>query len=804
MKEVLSGSNASVPAPPSRAGATGQSCSIAVEGMDCSSCADNVEKALRALEGVSDVRADVLSERVTVQYAEGKLSRVDLVGAVQRVGYRVKDDSPVRRETFEVPGMDCADEVRLIEGKLGPLAGVESLEFDLIGRRVKVEGSVAAVEIERAIGQLGMKASLRGEERVDRSWWERRGRLALAVVSGILWFGSLGAAYLLAAEGAAAALAVGSMVAGGWYIVPRGLRAARNRALDMNFLMSIAALGALLIGEYQEAASAMFLFAVAQLLESYSMDRARHAIRGLMELAPAEASVLRDGREERVPIDQVAVGETVVVRPGEKISVDGVVLTGRSSVNQAPITGESIPVEKEAGADVFAGALNGEGALEIRSTKPASDTTLARIIHSVEEAQSSRAPSQTFVDRFARVYTPAVVSAAAVLAITPPLLGLGPWGEWFYRALVLLVVACPCALVISTPVTVVSALAGAARRGILIKGGLHLENAGRVRVVALDKTGTLTEGAPEVVAVHALDGADEREIVALAASAEARSEHPLARAIVQFANGAGIPLIPAEQVTADVGRGLRAQVGKEKVVVGSERLFAETGEVPESVRAILDEFRAEGRTAVLVGTGGGDGMATRICGVIAIADKVRANAKDAIANLHRAGIGHVVMLTGDNEATARSVADSVAGGGRGLDEYRAELLPEDKVQAVRDLQRTHGAVAMVGDGVNDAPALAVADVGIAMGSAGTDVALETADIALMADDLSKLSTTIQIARKAEGIIRANIWFALLSKLAFVVLAAVGMATLWMAVLADMGASLLVVLNGLRAMNVRDA
>ncbi|MGH7458623.1 MAG: HAD-IC family P-type ATPase, partial [Longimicrobiaceae bacterium] len=393
-----------------------------------------MDKALRSLEGVQDIGVDVVGGTVTVAYAEGTLTRGDVAGAIRRVGYRVKDDAPIRRE---------------------------------------------------------------------ESWWERRGRLSLAVLSGVLWLGSLAVEPLVGVEWPAAALALGAVVAGGWYVIPRGIRAARNRALDMNFLMSVAAAGALGIGAYEEAGSVMFLFAVAQLLESYSMDRARNAIKGLMDLSPAEATVLRHGEEIRIPADGVEVGEAVVVRPGEKIPVDGEILSGHSGVNQAPITGESIPVDKEPGADVFAGTLNGEGVLEVRSTKPASDTTLARIIHSVEEAQASRAPSQSFVDRFARIYTPAVVAAAVFLAVVPPLAGFGGWGTWLYRALVLLVVACPCALVISTPVTIVSALAGAARRGILIKGGLHLENAGRVRVIAFDKTGTLTEGQPAVVEVMA-------------------------------------------------------------------------------------------------------------------------------------------------------------------------------------------------------------------------------------------------------------------------------------------------------------
>jgi Zn2+/Cd2+-exporting ATPase len=781
--------------------AEGATCTLTVDGMDCSSCAASVQKALGALEGVQDVRTDVVGERVTVTYAEGKLARGDLVGAVSRLGYRVRDDRPVRREAFEVEGMDCADEVRLIEGKLGNLPGIARLSFDVVNRRLTVEGEITTAEVERAIRQLGMKARLVGLEREEVSWWERRGRLVLAVLSGLFWAGALATEHLLHQETLSAVLAIGAIVAGGRYIVPRGIRAAMNRALDMNFLMSVAAFGALIIGEYGEAASAMFLFAVAQLLESYSMDRARNAIRSLMDLSPATASVLRRGREERVPVDRVEVGDTVVVRPGEKIPVDGEILTGRSAVNQAPITGESVPVDKEPGGEVFAGTLNGEGVLEVTSMKAASDTTLARILHSVEEAQASRAPSQTFVDRFARVYTPAVVVTAVAMTLLPPLLGFGGWSEWFYRALVLLVVACPCALVISTPVTIVSALAGAARRGILIKGGLHLENAGRVRVIAMDKTGTLTEGQPEVVDVLALDGDDPAEVLRLAAAAEARSEHPLARAIRRHAEGR-TPLALAAETTAIPGKGLRAQVDGRTVYVGSERLFAEMGAGEPRVRAILDGYERQGRTAVLVGATPPEAAADArpaLLGIVAIADRVRPQAAAALKALHAAGIRRVVMLTGDNRGTTEAVANALGGAGVGVDEYHAELLPDDKVAAVRRLKEEHGSVLFVGDGVNDAPALAMADVGVAMGSAGTDLALETADIALMADDLSRLPTMIRLARRAEGIIRVNIAFALLTKAVFVVLAILGMATLWMAVFADMGASLIVVLNGMRAM-----
>jgi Cd2+/Zn2+-exporting ATPase len=775
--------------------------------MDCSSCALGVERALGSLAGVESVGVDLVGERVTVSYQAERLDRGELAVAIRRLGYRVAEG--------EVAGRRGARGAQLSQHVAGAC--------EVGGQVGNAAGSQPGIDVgtESASNAAGVADKL-------RAWWSGRGRLALAAVSGLFWLSSLALNHFVGPGPAVVALAIISMVAGGRYIVPRGIQAARHRALDMNFLMSIAALGALFIGEYVEAASAVFLFAVAQLLESFSMDRARHAVRSLMDLSPAEATVLRDGLEFRVPADSVEIGEVVVVRPGEKIPVDGVVVLGASSVDQAPITGESVPVEKGAGAEVYAGTLNGAGALEIRSTRAAEDTTLARIIHSVAEAQASRAPSQTFVDRFARIYTPVVVLVAAAVALFPPLLGFGAAGVWFYRALVLLVIACPCALVISTPVTIVSALTGAARRGILIKGGLHLENAGRARVVALDKTGTLTAGEPEVVDVVALNGSAPHEVLRLAAAAERRSEHPLARAILRHAEEVGVaaergvvaagavgagasgpgPEIAASSgsngaatMVALTGLGVRAEVDGGLVYVGSERLFRELGALDAAASALIERYEAEGRTAVLVGVSG-DGGAPAVRGVIAIADRLRPEAADALRGLHEAGIERVVMLTGDRPGAAAAVAEALGGPGHGIDEYRAGLLPEDKVAAVHALRDEYGKLLFVGDGVNDAPALAAADVGVAMGSAGTDVALETADIALMADDLSKLPVTIRFARKAERIIRANIAFSLVTKAAFVGLALAGHATLWMAVLADVGASLIVVANGMRAL--RDA
>lgn len=774
------------------AAATGGAvCDFEVGGMDCPSCADDIKRSLGKLEGIEDVRVDVVGGKVRVAYAHGKLARGDLAGAIRRVGYKV-EDGEAKQASFIVEGMCCPDEVRQIEDKLGRLPGVTNLAFDLMNRRLKVEGEITSPEIQRAIKEIGMTALHEGEERRELSFWERRGRQIVTIISGI--FLALGVAleWAGASEYSSVPLLAISIIAGGWFIVPRGFRAARNLALDMNFLMTVAAIGAAAIGEWGEGASAMFLFAVAQLLETYSMDRARNAIKALMYLSPIEASVRRRGREEIVPVSEVAVDEIIVIRPGQKIPLDGVVLIGNSAVNQAPITGESIPVDKEPGAEVFAGSINEQGVLEVRVTKLVEDTTLARIIHAVEEAQSSRAPSQTFVDKFSRIYTPAVAAMALLVIVIPPLLGLGTWGEWFYRALAMLVIACPCALVISTPVSIVSGLAGAARGGVLIKGGAHLENAGAVTVVAFDKTGTLTKGKPSVTDVVSLDGLGEIELLRLAAAVEQGSEHPLARAILAKANEQKIKLPVASEFAALLGRGARAVVEGQTIFIGNERLCREQNSCTQESEELLGRFERMGKTGVLVMT------ETEPLGAIAIADKVRPEARQAIESLRASGVRKVLMLTGDNKGTARAVAQQL-----GVDEYYAELLPDDKVRVVRELEEKGEIVAFVGDGVNDAPALATATVGLAMGAAGTDVALETADIALISDDLTRLGFAIRLSRKTLSIIKQNIWFAIAVKAVFLVLALFGYATLWMAVASDMGASLLVIINGLRVLNSRE-
>ncbi len=690
--------------------------------------------------------------------------------------------------TFKIEGMDCHEEVAIIEHRLKRLAGLEALDADVMGQRLRIKYDAARLttaSIAEAVAQTGMRAWLEHEEAapVAASAASRR---RLVILSGV----SFAAGLLMEQMGAGGgahwipfALSIGS---GGIFTVRRALISARAGALDINVLMVVAVIGAIILGEWSEAASVTFLFALAQLLEARAMDRARGAISALMELAPAEAIVRRGSRELRVAIDEVDIGEIVLVRPGEKIPLDGRVSAGDSYVNQAPVTGESLPVEKQAGDDVFAGTINGRGALDVLVTRLRRDSTLARIIHLVENAQAQRSPSQTFIDRFARIYTPIVLAAAVVVALGPPLALGADWATWFYRSLVLLVISCPCALVISTPVSVVSALAAAARKGVLIKGGASLERMALIRCVAFDKTGTLTHGRIRVVDVLPVDGADALEVLRVAASLETRSEHPIGRAVVAHAIDQGIVPIAVDGFQSLPGRGAQARLGSDAIVVGSHRLFEERGLCSPAMERALEEIAARGCSAVMVGAAGAG------IGVIGVADEPRETGRDAIDLLRRQGVKQIVLLTGDHEPAARALAESLD-----LDGFRAGLLPEDKVAAVRELRERYGAIAMVGDGVNDAPALAASDVGIAMGVAGSDAALETADVALMADELLKIPYALRLSRTTSRNIRANIAFSIVLKSAFLVMAVTGTATLWMAVAADMGASLIVIGNALR-------
>jgi Cd2+/Zn2+-exporting ATPase len=612
-----------------------------------------------------------------------------------------------------------------------------------------------------------------------------RARGLLLLVSGLALASGLALSVVDAAPGVRIGLLVTAVAAGGVYPARRAMASLRAREFDINVLMLAAVAGAMLLQEWAEAGTVVFLFAIAQWLESRSMDRARDAIRSLMDLTPVEARVRHDDHEEMVPVDRVPLGTTVLIRPGEKIPLDGEVIGGRSEVNQAPITGESLPIEKEPGDEVFAGTINGHGALDVRVTRKGNDTTLARIIHLVESAQAQRAPSQQFIDRFARWYTPGVMVLAALTAVVPPLLG-GSFETWFYRALVLLVVSCPCALVISTPVSIVSALAGAARRGVLVKGGVHLERLAAIRAIAFDKTGTLTRAMLRVTdIVPAADIIVADDLLRTAAAVESRSEHPVAAAIVSEARSRALGFTSSADVRALPGLGAEGTVDGEPVVCGNLRLFIERG-LPTPDAGTLDRIARSGGAPILVARSG------RLLGVIAVADETREVAADTIDILHRQGIRPVAMLTGDQLTTAQAVATRL-----GVDVVHAGLLPHEKVTAVQSLRHAHGAIAMVGDGVNDAPALAVADVGIAMGVIGSDAALETADVALMTDELPKIAYALRLSRATVRNIRANIVISLALKAAFLVLAMAGLATLWMAVIADSGTSLIVVANAMR-------
>ncbi|MFS0825410.1 heavy metal translocating P-type ATPase [Pseudomonas phoenicis] len=704
-----------------------------------------------------------------------------------RLTERTSDDAQLSR--FRIQAMDCPTEQTLIQDKLAKLPGVEQLEFNLINRILGVRHTLAdTAAIESAIASLGMHAEPLADSdegaamgAIPRTpWWPLALSGVAALAAELLHFTGTAPEWLVALLALAAILGCGL----GTY--KKGWIALKNRNLNINALMSIAVTGAVLIGQWPEAAMVMVLFSVAELIEARSLDRARNAIGGLLQLSPDRATVQQpDGQWREVDVREVALEARVRVKPGERIGLDGQVLSGQSSVDQAPITGESLPVEKGVGDTLFAGTINQAGALEYRVTALAGQSTLARIIKAVEQAQGSRAPTQRFVDRFSRVYTPVVFALALAIAVLPPLFGGAAWFDWIYRALVLLVVACPCALVISTPVTIVSGLAAAARKGILIKGGVYLEGGRKLDILALDKTGTLTHGKPVQTDFQVLDPAFEHQAQALAASLGARSDHPVSRAIAQSGEQQGLPVQEVLQFEALGGRGVRGEIGGQRYHLGNHRLVEELGLCSPTLEASLDVLERQGKTVVLLLDERGP------LALFAVADTLKPSSREAIAELHALGI-KTLMLTGDNPHTAEAIAAQV-----GIDRAEGNLLPEDKLKAIEGLYAQGHRVGMVGDGINDAPALARAEIGFAMAAAGSDSAIETADVALMDDDLRKIPAFVRLSRQARAILVQNIVLALGIKAIFLAITFAGMATLWMAVFADMGVSLLVVFNGLR-------
>lgn len=686
-----------------------------------------------------------------------------------------------------IPAMDCPTEENDIRRALANIAGIRSLNFQLSTRTLSIDAPDSIIPLAiAAIHQAGYEtqpfvAKPRKGITAHADLWRALFALTLAVGAELVhflvpdnpWFKVLGIALALLAIGLA-----------GLSTYRKGLAALQRGQLNMNALMGVAVTGALLIGQWPEAAMVMALYAIAELIEARAVDRARNAIKSLLELTPETAEVRQaDGSWRDLSADAVALGNCVRVKPGGRVPLDGEVIAGISAVNQAPVTGESIPVDKAVGDTVFAGTINETGILEFRVTAVSSDTMLARIIHAVEQAQEAKAPTQRFVDQFAAYYTPAIFAIAVAVALLTPLLLGWNWSDAVYKALVLLVIACPCALVIATPVTVVSGLAAAARRGILIKGGVYLEEARKLRAIALDKTGTITEGKPRLVATELLPSElPENQILIWAASLAGHSDHPVSKAI---AKGLNLPENGLQDFVALPGRGIEARSNGERLTLGNHRLIEERRLCSPEIEARLDVHESQGRTVTLLAS------ERQVLAIFAVADTIKDTSREAIAELHRLGVVSS-MLTGDNEATARTIARQA-----GIDDARGNLLPEDKLAAIEDLQRRYGLTAMTGDGINDAPALARADIGVAMGAAGTDTAMEAADIVIMNDDLRRIPETIRLSRRTHAILWQNILLALGIKAAFLIFALFGTATMWMAVFADMGTSLLVIVNGVR-------
>lgn len=762
-----------------------------IENMDCPTEEALIRSKLAGLAGVAGLEFNLMQRTLAVRHELPSLSPVEqALKAIGMQAVRMDQASAEQTTKLSIAKMDCPTEETLIRNKLGTVAGVADLDFNLMQRTLSVRHANQVLpDVLVALQALGFEAQVVDTAEVaspsaapvttPTNWWPLGISLVTASAAEAVYWLHNGNHWSVVV------LALVAVFTGGLSTYKKGWIALKNRNLNMNALMSIAVTGAMLIGHWPEAAMVMVLFALAEVIEAKSLDRARNAIRGLLDLTPEQATVQQaDGTWREVGAKQITIGARVRVKPGERIALDGEVLEGRSAVNQAPITGESLPVEKSPGDSVFAGTINESGSFEYRVTALANNSTLARIIHAVEAAQGSRAPTQRFVDQFARWYTPVVFGVAIAVALLPPLFMGAAWLDWIYRALVLLVVACPCALVISTPVSIVSGLAAAARHGILIKGGVYLEEGRKLRWLALDKTGTITHGKPAQTDFVTWGNALASDSRSIAASLAARSDHPVSKAVAQAAQTDGVALLDVTEFNALPGRGVQGQINGATYHLGNHRMLEELGQCTPELEQRIAALETAGKTVVmLVG-------AKAVHALFAVADTIKDSSRTAIAELHALGI-NTMMLTGDNPHTAQAIAAQA-----GIDRAQGNLLPDDKLREVEQLARS-GKVGMVGDGINDAPALARADIGFAMGAAGTDTAIETADVALMDDNLRKIPTFVRLSRATAQVLMQNIVLALGIKAVFLVLTFTGQATMWMAVFADMGASLLVVGNGLR-------
>lgn len=815
---------------------------LRVSGMDCGSCAKTIEVGLQQLSGVTEASVSFATGNIRVSYNPQLLNTKTIHNRIQTLGYTVENSSEVEPEQkinscncghdhhhsdshslveiadtktlqAQIAGMDCGSCAKTVEVGLRQIPGVWEASVNFTTQRMQVFYNPQQVNektIYDRVKALGYRIEQSHEvkseqhthtcnhdhhdhavahttEKSDPTNWKfwinnRRGQSVIFTGIGLAL--GLIAQYLVLPIWIARAFYGVGIVIAGYSIARAGLFELRLRRADMNLLMTVSVTGAVILGDWFEGALVVFLFSLGTTLQVFTFGRTRNAIRALMDLTPPTATVKRGNKEVTVPVESIQVGEILTIRPGGRVALDGIVVSGISAIDQSPITGESIPEEKESGDAVFAGTLNQSGFLEVKVTHTVSDTTVAKIIHLVETAQGSRAPSQQWVDKFAQVYTPIVILIAIAIALIPPLAFAQPGDVWFYRALVMLVIACPCALVISTPVSIVSAIGAATRQGVLFKGGNALERAGQLTTLAFDKTGTITQGLPIVQKVYDFGNVSANMVLQIAAILEQRSEHPLAKAIAAKAHELGIELETPMNFTALPGKGIQATWSERLYLVGNRRLFAEQGiSLSSEVESLLTEIEQLGQIPVLVGT------KQELLGAIALSDGIRLEATAAIQQLKRLGLKHLVMLTGDRARIAGQIAQQV-----GITEYQAELLPEDKLQEIQQLRRT-GVVGMVGDGINDAPALAAADISFAVG--GIDIALETADVVIVGSDLRRLAYAVELSRRTVSVIQQNVVFSLVTKGLFLLLGTFGFVGLAVAVLADTGTSLLVTANGMR-------
>ncbi|GAB4577300.1 MAG: heavy metal translocating P-type ATPase [Anaerolineales bacterium] len=756
-------------------------------------CLNRLETALKSQKGLqrAHLERDKHPVVLCLHYDPNTLSVETVRRLAKRAGAQIVNR--YHHDLLTIEGMDCSDCVKVIEHGVERMEGVLAVNVNYPLQKMRVEYDTQKINrtsIERRVRGLGYAIPVEGLQ----SWYQENREILFSVISGLLVaIGWLGESFFGLPPFAAIGLYIAAYVFGGWDISQHAWHAIKERHFDTDLLMVMAALGAAALGEFAEGAFLLFLFSLGHALEERALDRARAAVRALADLAPKTALVKRQGKEMELPVEELRLEDVVIVRPGVRIPVDGEVLAGESAVNQAPVTGESVPVEKAPGDKVFVGTINGEGALEVKVMKLAKDSTLSRVMKMVEEAQTQKSPTQQTVERFERVFVPGVLIVTGLVIVVPSLLGWMPFREAFLRAMTLLVAASPCALALGTPASILAGVAQAARNGVLVKGGVHLENLGRLKAIAFDKTGTITHGQPEVTDVVALGSMDEAELLALAGALENRSGHPLAQAVVRAAQIKGLSLPPSGDVESLTGRGLQSTVDGQTVLIGNRKLMEEANiPVSADARQHLETLQADGKTIMLVAVNG------ELAGVIALADTLRTEAASTMAALQRMGVQETIMLTGDNERVGQAIAKQV-----GLTNVRADLMPEDKVTTIDALNTQFGQTAMVGDGVNDAPALAHATVGIAMGGAGTDVALETADVALMGDDLSKLPFAVGLGRATRAIIQQNLVISL-GVIAFLVIASLaGWAAIGVAILFHEGSTIVVVLNALRLLGFRE-